>query len=130
MLMVMTTYACETLKENAELTKENAMLKVQNRELLARCDLLEAELQQCKDEVEVIVMTLEEDAVLGDHNIVPSLRAEISALREVVAWERECDECGEWLNIAWWDANEIDLHEIWDIYECARAEVDRLLKEA
>ena len=46
----MTTYACETLRENAELTKENVMLKIQNKELLARCDLLEAELAQAKDQ--------------------------------------------------------------------------------
>lgn len=60
MLMVMTTYACETLKENAELTKENSMLKIQNRELLARCDLLEAELCRYQKEIEVIIMTMEE----------------------------------------------------------------------
>ena len=56
----MTTYACETLRENAELTKENSMLKIQNRELLARCDLLEAELCRYQKDIEVIVMTLEE----------------------------------------------------------------------
>ena len=56
-------------------------------------------------------------------------RKELDALREAVAWERETDNCGEWLHIAWWDVNEIDLHEIWDIYEAARAEVDRLLME-
>ena len=56
-------------------------------------------------------------------------RQELKALREVLAWERECDEWGEWLNIKWWDADEIDSHEIWDIYECARAEVDRLLED-
>ena len=44
----MTTYACEVLEENA-------MLKIQNRELLARCALLEAELQQYKEEVEVLI---------------------------------------------------------------------------
>ena len=60
-------------------------------------------------------------------NDYAALLARHNALVEAVAWERECDECGEWLNIAWWDANEIDLHEIWDIYECARAEVDRLI---
>ena len=56
----MTTYACETLRENAELTKENSMLKIQNRKLLARCDLLEAELCRYQKDIEVIVMTLEE----------------------------------------------------------------------
>ena len=55
MLMVMTTYACETLKENAELTKENAMLKIQNRELLARCDCMEAEKAELKDAVRPVV---------------------------------------------------------------------------
>ena len=55
----MTTYACETLRENAELTKENSMLKIQNRELLARCDCLEAELCRYQKEIEVIIMTLE-----------------------------------------------------------------------
>ena len=48
----MTTYACEVLEENA-------MLKIQNRELLARCALLEAELCRYQKEIEVIVMTLE-----------------------------------------------------------------------
>ena len=56
----MTTYACETLRENAELTKENSMLKIQNRELLARCVCLEAELRRYNCELEVIVMTMEE----------------------------------------------------------------------
>jgi hypothetical protein len=55
----MTTYACETLRENAELTKENSMLKIQNRELLARCDCLEAELCRFQCEIETIVMPLE-----------------------------------------------------------------------
>jgi hypothetical protein len=48
-----TTYVCEVLEENA-------MLKVQNRELLARCDLLEAELCRFQCEIETIVMALEE----------------------------------------------------------------------
>ena len=47
-----TTYVCEVLEENA-------MLKVQNKELLARCDLLEAELCRYQCEIETIVMTLE-----------------------------------------------------------------------
>lgn len=59
----MTTYACETLKENAELTKENAMLKIQNKELLARCDCLEAELVQAKDQKKALEREL---AVLID----------------------------------------------------------------
>lgn len=57
--MAETLYACEILKENAELTKENRMLKIQNRELLARCDCLEAELCRYNCEIEVILMTLE-----------------------------------------------------------------------
>lgn len=48
-----TTYVCEVLEEND-------MLKVQNRELLARCDLLEAELRRYKKETEVILMTMDE----------------------------------------------------------------------
>lgn len=126
----MTTYACETLKENAELTKENAMLKAQNRELLARCDRLEAELCRYNCELEVIVMTLEEDAVLGDHNLVPSLRAEVSALHEAVAWERECEDLVNYLNAkdsrVWLAQRFSWLRSL----KAARAEVDRLLKEA
>lgn len=45
--MAETLYACETLKKNA-------MLKVQNRELLARCDLLAHELEQEKDKNELL----------------------------------------------------------------------------
>ena len=52
-----------------------------------------------------------------------------TALVEAVAWERECDECGEWLHRAWWDRNELNLGEIEDLYDCARAEVDRLIAE-
>ena len=48
-----TTYVCEVLEENAK-------LKIQNKELLARCDLLEAELCRFQCEIETIVMTLEE----------------------------------------------------------------------
>ena len=70
-------------------------------------------------------------ALLARHNALAVEHAALlinhNALVEAVAWERECDECGEWLNIKWWDVEEIDLHEIWDIYECARAEVDRLI---
>lgn len=36
-------------RENAELQQHNALLIVQNKELLARCDLLEVELQGYKD---------------------------------------------------------------------------------
>ena len=49
----MTEYVCEVLEENA-------LLKIQNKELLARCDLLEAELCRFQCEIETIVMTLEE----------------------------------------------------------------------
>lgn len=48
-----TKYVCEVLEENA-------LLKIQNKELLARCDLLEAELCRFQCEIETIVMTLEE----------------------------------------------------------------------
>ena len=58
-----------------------------------------------------------------------TLLARHNALREAVAWERECDECGEWLHGAWWDRNELDLEEIEDLYDAARAEVDRILQE-
>ena len=58
-----------------------------------------------------------------------ALLASHNALVEAVAWERECDECGEWLHRAWWDRNELNLGEIEDLYDCARAEVDRLLEE-
>ena len=50
----MTTYACETLRENTELTKENSMLKIQNKELLARCDCLEAELEPAEEKNEIL----------------------------------------------------------------------------
>ena len=58
-----------------------------------------------------------------------ALLARHNALREAVAWERETDECGEWLHLAWWDNPNIDLLDIWDIHQAARAEVDRLLEE-
>lgn len=48
-----TTYVCEVLEEND-------LLKIQNKELLARCDLLEAELCRLQCEIETIVMTLED----------------------------------------------------------------------
>ena len=51
-----TVFACDEL---AELQQHNAQLKVQNKELLARCDLLEAELCRFQCEIETIVMTLE-----------------------------------------------------------------------
>ena len=56
-------------------------------------------------------------------------RKELDALREAVAWERETDNCGEWLHIAWWDNPKIDLLDIWDIHHAASAEVDRMLEE-
>ena len=59
----MTKYACKTLEENVQLASENSMLKVQNRELLARCDLLEAELAQAKDQKKALEREL---AVLID----------------------------------------------------------------
>ena len=46
--------------DGEELAQHNAQLKVQNKELLARCDLLEAELCRFQCEIETIVMTLEE----------------------------------------------------------------------
>ena len=63
------------------------------------------------------------------HSDYAALEACHNALVEAVAWERECDECGEWLHGAWWDRNELDLEEIEDLYDCARAEVDRLIAE-
>ena len=42
------------------LEEELAKTRVQNHELLARCDLLEAELCRYQKEIEVIVMTMEE----------------------------------------------------------------------
>lgn len=56
-------------------------------------------------------------------------RKKYNALVDAVAWERETDECGEWLHIAWWDNPKIDLLDIWDIHHAARAEVDRLIGE-
>ena len=52
-----TVFSCEKM---AELQQHNALLVVQNKELLARCDLLEAELCRFNCEIETIVMTLEE----------------------------------------------------------------------
>ena len=46
-----TVFACDEL---AELQQHNALLKIQNKELLARCDLLEAELEQEKDKNELL----------------------------------------------------------------------------
>ena len=60
---------------------------------------------------------------------IDNLRADKANLVDAVAWERECDECGEWLHGAWWDRNELDLEEIEDLYDCARAEVVRLLED-
>ena len=52
-----TIFVCDEL---AELQQHNALLTVQNKELLARCDLLEVELCRFQCEIETIVMTLEE----------------------------------------------------------------------
>lgn len=46
-----TIFVCDEL---AELQQHNALLKVQNRALLARCDLLEADLRNAKDKVEIL----------------------------------------------------------------------------
>ena len=77
-------------------------------------------------------MDTDYDTVLCRHNALvlehAALLININALVEAVAWERECEDCGEWLSIAWWDANEFDLHEILDIIDAARAEVDRLIE--
>ena len=59
----MTKYACKTLEENVQLASENSVLRVQNRELLARCDLLAHELEQEKDKKEALERQL---AVLID----------------------------------------------------------------
>lgn len=56
-----------------------------------------------------------------------SLLARHNALREAVAWARECRECGEWLHLELWSNDPFDLEEVWDLYLCARAEVDRLI---
>lgn len=50
-------FICDEL---AELQQHNALLTVQNKELLSRCDLLETELCRLQCEIETIVMTLEE----------------------------------------------------------------------
>ena len=47
-------------KRMMEVHESNRVLKAQNKELLARCDLLEAELCRFQCEIETIVMTLEE----------------------------------------------------------------------
>ena len=76
--------------------------------------------------------TYENENEWGDyvaHDDYAALLARHNALREAVAWERETDECGEWLHLAWWDEPKIDLLDIWDIHNAARAEVDRLLSE-
>ena len=51
-----TIFVCDEL---AELQQHNALLPVQNKELLARCDLLEAELCRYQREIEVILVTME-----------------------------------------------------------------------
>lgn len=60
-----------------------------------------------------------------------ALRARHNALVEAVAWERECDVCGQWLHLEFWanDDKGVDLEEIADIEAFARAEVNRLLQE-
>ena len=72
---------------------------------------------ECKKRHNALV--IEHTALLINHN----------ALVEAVAWERECEDCDEWLSIVWWDIADIDLREILDIYEAARAEVDRLIAQ-
>ena len=52
-----TIFACDEL---GDLYQYNAQLLIANKELLARCDLLEAELCRFQCEIETIVMTLEE----------------------------------------------------------------------
>ena len=47
-----TIYACDEL---AELHQHNALLKLQNRELLSRCDLLAAEVARYQEEVEALI---------------------------------------------------------------------------
>ena len=46
------TFSCEILEENLKLKADNAAL-------LARCDLLEAELCRYQREIEVIIMAME-----------------------------------------------------------------------
>lgn len=50
--MTDTIFACDEL---AELHQHNALLKIQNKELLARCDLLAAEVLRYEEEVSVLL---------------------------------------------------------------------------
>lgn len=55
-----------------------------------------------------------------------------NALAEAVAWERECEGCLHWVQIQFAEIMYLngplcDLDEISDLYDAARAEVDRLI---
>lgn len=49
--MTDTIFVCDEL---AELQQHNALLKVQNKELRARCDILNNELEQAKDKIDIL----------------------------------------------------------------------------
>lgn len=59
-----------------------------------------------------------------------ALLARHNALKEAVAWERECDGCAEWLENFWfvpW-GNRPDFWEITESCDAARYAVDRLIE--
>lgn len=58
------------------------------------------------------------------------LRGELAALKEAVAWERECEEIRTWLIMTRRYPNKTSARwELYDEFYCARAEVDRLIAE-
>lgn len=71
--------------------------------LQAECLALLSERDQLRAEVERLTAQGEDEAVLGDHNLIPSLQAEVEALRAAAlffygkAVDDAADEsCGEW----------------------------------
>ena len=64
------------------------------------------------------------------HSDYASLLARHNALREAVEWEREFDEVLVWLvQSGRYPRDMAGKYDLADERECARAEVDRLLKE-
>ena len=73
--------------------------------------------------------TYEDDCDNGDYVTFAdyaALLARHDALRDAVAWERECRDVEAWMNTRPWSRGDA---EIWASLYAARAEVDRLIKE-
>lgn len=59
------------------------------------------------------------------HTDYAALEVRHNALREAVAWERECRDVDVWMNTRPWSRGDA---EIWSSLAAARAEVDRLIE--